>query len=162
MAKRKNNWPIIVSIFTILLICLGGYAYYHYQTLTNVKNLDVKLAEVQLEDITWTYTDLLFIISIHNPNPIKTTVGNFEATIHTNQQPLTRVELPAFTIQSQETRIQPIAVRVSHLDIGLALFTAIKERQVNWNIDGSYTLLLPFGFEYDYTFSFNNDRTVSA
>lgn len=159
--KKSNKRPLLI-ILALILIGIGGYAYYHYLTLTNVKNLDVRLQRAALHDITWTHSDLQFTIALHNPNAIKTTVGDFHASIGANEQPLATVELPAFTIQPQETITKDIPLRVSHFDVGLALFTAIKERRATWHITGTYTLLLPFGIEYDYAFSFTNDNTSSA
>jgi len=158
----KSNWLFAFGLLLIIVLAFGGYLYYHYQSVASVTNLDVQLSSIRIDQVSWTGTDLSFTLQIYNPNPITTKVGNFHAQFAANNQPLTRVALSEFDIAPGQTVEKTIPVRLAHLDVGMALLSAIREREVTWQADGAYTLILPFGMTYDYTFSLSSKSTSST
>jgi len=150
--ERKNKYALVI---VVLLLCVGGYAYYQYQTITSVRHLDVDLRNIAVTNVTWTTSTVDFTLSVYNPNKIPASVGDFNALVQANGVQLSAVALPAFTIRQGDTLFQSVTVTVSHVDAGLALFNAFKERQVDWNVQGQYTMHLPFGFTHTYDFSFS-------
>ena len=92
---------------------------------------------------------------VYNPNKKSVTIGNLNAEIGANKIPLTFVNIPRTQIEGMQTVRTTIPVKISYLDVGMAVLTAIQDREVNWYINGTYTLE-PIGL----TIPFKHNATI--
>ena len=161
MKKSRLLWTI-AAIIIIVLLCIAFVAYNEYQKLKAVRNLDVKLTDVKIEDLSWTKLTLGFAINVHNPNKIDVNVGDFKATIYANEVPLTAFELTPTSIPAQQSIQKKFSAQFDLLDLGTAFLKAVKEKRLVWMIQGEYTLNLPFGIKYPYKFSKTMETTTPA
>lgn len=147
----------ILAGFAILFLALGIYAYLLYQSITDIKNLDVSLKGIRAEEFTLSKFTLVIDLDIYNPNKHDVTVGNFSAQAYSNDRLLATVDLESFKIPAQRSHPIEYHLGINYLDVGIALIQAIKDKQVTWRVNGEYVLYLPLGFTYPY--KFNTERS---
>jgi len=149
LAKQKKRFLwIILSI----LLLVAGFAYYQYQKITAVKNLEIKLDNANLEKATLAGIQLGFTIEIHNPNKIDVNIGAFRARIYANEVPLTEINLPETKLPALQSIQKTVSLKLSYLEVGTAIIRAIQQKDVIWKVQGEYILKLPFGITYPYMF----------
>ena len=160
MQKKRQNWQVLAAIIGIILV-LCIFAYNEYQGIKAVKELKITLVEARIEKIELARTTLVFTLNAYNPNKVDVRVGTLQATIYANGAAITSVELPEpVMIPSGESYQQYFLIQLNHLDLGMALIKAIKEKTISWTIRGNYLLQLPFGIDYPYTFELSSKDTT--
>jgi len=147
MAKKHLIW-----ILVIIVLVVGVFAYFEYEKISAVRDLDINIVGVAIEKVTYTSIQVGLIITITNPNLISVNIGEFRATAYANDVKISEIELPGGKLKPLETSEARFSLQVNFIDVGAALLKAIQERNVNWKIKGEYVLQLPFGLEYPYTF----------
>lgn len=148
MAQKKRILWIILGIFLLIAV----FAYYQYQKIMAVKNLEIELVDISIEDIKLTHLELGLTISIYNPNRIDVGVEAFNASIYANDIPITNIALPPLFIPTDQEIQQKFSIKLGYFEIGTALIRAIEQKNVVWKIQGQYVVELPFGITYPYTF----------
>ncbi len=144
----KKIWLIIP---VILLLLIAGFI---YAQLHAVQQLRVNVRGITIDDVTLSGMTLTFLVTIYNPNFIDVDVGSFTAVFSANDVYLTTITLPKqITILRGQIIEQQFSVKLTYLDIGKAILTALQENDVRWQLTGEYDLVFPFGITYPYTFT---------
>jgi len=143
----------ILLVLLIALIIFASFAYYEYQKITAVEKLDVQIAELQASNFTLSGFTLEIRLDVHNPNSIDVTVGRFSASASANGIKLASINNPEpISIPKAGTIQQTTQARINYLNVGIAVWQAIKDKNVAWRVQGTYELELPFGIKYPYAF----------
>ena len=139
----------IFAGFIIVLALVGIFAFLKISAITN---LQVGLSEVTLDQVSWQDMHLTFKIVIHNPNIVSVTIDRFHARIFANEIRIATIELlQPSKIMPGESLTKEFSIVISYFDVGEAIINAIRERKIEWKIEGEYFFRL-FGITMPYTF----------
>lgn len=142
--KHKIFAGIVITIFLIgifLFLKIGA-----------VSTLQIGLSEITIDQVSWTDIHLNFKIIIHNPNIVSVTIDRFHARIHANKVRITTIELlEPIKIAPGQAITKEFSIVVDYLDVGEAIINAIRQRKIEWTIEGEYFFNL-FGITIPYTF----------
>ena len=152
----------ISALALIIIIVLLALAFYEYQKLTAVRNLQVELEEARVSHFSWTGLTVEMVIILYNPNTLAVNVGEFHGVVYLNNIPIGEILTPPVKLLSGEHIEENFAIQAGYIELGAGILKAIKEGQVNLKVKGTYMLHLPFGIEYPYTFEINKNITRST
>lgn len=156
MAKNNPAIKYVIITIVIVLIILGAITYTQYKEIEKIKELDIKLEKVTIKETKLTSITLDSTIKMYNPNKQPVTIGELNAELGANRVPLTQIKMPATRIEGMQEILTIIPVKISYLDVGMAILTAIQEKEATWYINGTYTLE-PIGI----TIPFKHNATIS-
>ena len=138
MAKK-----VIIGIILAVLLIAGIVGYNAYQNYV-VKDLQVGLSKVSLNEITLSTTTIGVTLQVYNPSIVTAKVGSLEAGLAANGVPLARLKEAGFDVPPKQSVERDFNIKLSNIDLGLSLINAIKNRQISWQVKGNYTMDLLF------------------
>lgn len=148
--RKVSKWAITTAVIIIVLAIL---AYYAYEKISTVKNLDVTVTEIAAKDFSLTRFTLAITLEIHNPNKLEAEIGRFHAWVFANNVQVADFKLPEkITIPKGDTITRTVEFTINYLDLGASIVNAIRAKELTWIIQGEYDVQLPFGIPYEYTF----------
>lgn len=140
------------KVFAGIIIVLGLIGIFAFLKISAVTNLQVALSEITIDQVSWTDMHLNFEIVIQNPNVVSVTIDRFHARLYANKERVATVELlDPVKIPPGGTITKEFNIVISYLEVGEAIISAIRERKIEWTIEGEYFFRL-FGITIPYTF----------
>ena len=146
--KKGKHW-----IFIVLIILLGVIGFAAYLKLSAVRNIELEIAKVEVDQFTFTNFRLTLTVNIFNPNERPVTIDRFNARVYANNVFITSIVLAEpITIGAMDGVTQQFSATINYLDLGAAMLQAVKAKGVHWRVKGEYLLKLPFWITFPYQF----------
>lgn len=140
------------KLFAGVIIVLGLIGIFAFLKISAVTNLQVVLSEITIDQVSWTDMHLNFKIIIHNPNVVSVTIDRFHGRLFANDVRVATIELlDPVKIPAGDAITKDFSIVISFLDVGEVIIKSIRERKIEWKLEGEYFFNL-FGITLPYTF----------
>lgn len=164
----SKSFAIGIGIAVIVVLIVGIYFSQQVQQREVLQNVQISLGGINLKSLGLTSAILRLSLNMYNPNnSVTATLDRTEYQLYANGNELANGEIPnRYDIPPTSTVTVPTDVTVSYLDSLGAVFSALKNGAVNWEMKGiSYfempilgTIQVPFDFTKTSQFSSNSNQ----
>jgi len=164
----SKSFAIGIGIAVIVVLIVGIYFSQQVQQREALQNVQISLGGINLKSLGLTSAILGLSLNMYNPNnSVTATLDRTEYQLYANGNELANGEIPnRYDIPPTSTVTVPTDVTVSYIDSLGAVFSALKNGAVSWEMKGTAyvempilgTVSVPYDFQKTSQFSNNANQ----